>query len=530
MRRTIVALLGALLIASGLTASAGVSDDVHDWSISSLDDLAEDRSEWWPDTAVLRTSREMALDWLEDNQAPDGTWGDDFGVTGIAAFALLNGGRDASHPAVARAISLILSEANEDGSFSEGTYVHYYTSAAVMALSAGGRAEDETIVADGVAMLVREQCDGDEEGFEEWWRGGIGYGGDGRPDMSNTQFALMALAAATGAYPSVTVPAGTWTDALIFLNRCQNLPEINDLDWADEASSPSFNDGGFVYFPGRSNAGDVDSYGSMTAAGLWCLVTAGEDIDSAAAAAALDWLGANFEADGNPNFGDTAYFYYTWAIARALRTAGAPALSSRDGTVVHWAKDLATALIARQGADGRWANTGSDMYWEGNPVVSTAFSALALEAMMPAEDAGLRLRTPDGGTMTIIDSQGRRDAESPHWSQETDGTVVLSEASDGPFRVAVEGAISVEVATEFGGTVRMWKRIELATDGGQLTVDVAPLLGPADLVISDVGELPEESVDGDASPGATVAMVLAAVVILAVVSSIASRSSERRRR
>jgi squalene-hopene/tetraprenyl-beta-curcumene cyclase len=530
MRRVLAALLCAMIVASSLLGTTGGASTGDAWGIHPIEGLPTERSDWWPDTTDLMTARESALTWFEDNQYPDGTWDADYGVNGLATFALLVGGRDAQHPAVAAALENLLAEAREDGSFSEGTYVHYYTSVAVMALSAAGRAEDGAIVSDAVDMLVRDQCDGDEEGFEEWWRGGIGYGGDGRPDMSNTQFALMALAAAEEAYPSIEVPRSTWAGAITFCYRSQNLPDVNDLDWVDDDSHQSFADGGFIYYPGRSNAGGYTSYGSMTAAGLWSYLAAGEDTDSAAAGAALNWLGTRFSVTENPGFDDAAYYYYAWALARALRTAGAPALRSYEGTVIHWAKDLATELITRQQADGRWTNTGSSSYWEDNPIVATTFAVLAIEAMMPAEGAGLHIRAGDDAQVRITDAQGRRDAEIPQWSQETDGTIVLGDSSSGPFSIEVEGSDSVELASSVGNTIRVWREVGLSTDGSRLTLDVAPLLGPASLVVGTVATLPQANPDPGTTPGPGVFLALAAVVTLAAVSAIVTRARVDQRR
>ncbi len=526
MRRLLAALICVLLMMSGLATTGSGSDDDRTWKVCPVDQLPRERSEWWPDSAPLVEAREAALDWLGDRQALDGSWAEDFGVTALVAFAFLNGGTAPDHPVVAAALGHVLAQAQEDGAFSGGTYVHYYTSTAVMALSAAGRTADEAIVKDAVDMLVRDQCDGDEEGFEEWWRGGIGYGGDGRPDMSNTQFALMALAAAEAAYPSIRVPRATWEGALVFLHRTQNLPEVNDLDWDDDPAAPSFGDGGFAYFPGRSNAGGTTSYGSMTAAGLWSLLASGMALSSTSASSALTWLGAHFSASENPGFGGVAYYYYAWTLARALRAAGAPAMVSGDGEVVHWARELASELVARQGPDGRWVNTESDAYWEGIPEVATTFALLAIEAMLPAEGAGLRFRAPDGGSVTITDGLGRTDAEIPEWFQAGDGTVGVSEASDGPYTVTVKGADSVEVAPEVGGTVRLWREVGLARDGGSFLADLAPLLGPASLVIGEPQALPEDG-DGKDSPVPGILGVAALALAVTLIAILPRRRPRR---
>ena len=527
MRRYIVALACAMLLAGGLQSATASAVEDGRWTPSSIDTLPDNRNQWWPDTAELTGAREAAMGYLDTQQAPDGSWSEDYGVTALVAFAMLNGGRDTEHPVVAKAMVMVLAEAKEDGAFSEGTYVHYYTSVAVMALSAGGQAEDEALVHAGVDMLIREQCDGDEEDFEEWWRGGIGYGGDGRPDMSNTQFALMALASAEEAYPSIDVPAQTWQQALTFLHRCQNLPDVNDLDWDNDPADPNFGDGGFIYFPGRSNAGGLISYGSMTAAGLWSLQAAGETTEDPAAGAALTWLGENFDVTENPGFSDSAYYYYAWALARALRTSGAPALVSPDGDLLAWAVELADEMMARQSMDGAWRNMDSSAYWEGDPVVATCFALLGVEALMPAEDASLRISAPDGGKVRVTDPMGRKDAEIPGWAKDGDGSILLGDASSGPFSVEVEGSESVEISSEKDGKVRVIREIGLAREGGKMTVDVAPLLGPASLVITGIAPLPP-SASASATPGAGVMMALVTVIVLAALAAVVVRRGLRR--
>ena len=57
---------------------------------------------------------------------------------------------------------------------------------------------------------------------EYWAYGGIGYGGDLSPDLSNTQFAMEAMK--RGGVPS---DDESFRKAMSFLQRCQNDPEIN---------------------------------------------------------------------------------------------------------------------------------------------------------------------------------------------------------------------------------------------------------------------------------------------------------------
>jgi hypothetical protein len=156
-----------------------------------------------------------------------------------------------------------------------------------------------------------------------------------------------------------------------FVERCQNA------------------DGGFFFSPAvpdankAGRAGDgYASYGSMTADGVRALLRLGGNEERVARGAA--WLERNFEADRNPGefVGGaeirraSAYFYWTWSAAHALRAIGKPELETAKGKVV-WARALARALLARQRGDGSWKNDATEMR-EDDPVVATSFAMAAL--------------------------------------------------------------------------------------------------------------------------------------------------------
>ena len=70
----------------------------------------------------------------------------------------------------------------------------------------------------------------EEEGYESdhAYYGGIGYGGDERPDLSNIYMALEGLRA------TATDPEDpAWDKALAFVSRSQNRSESNDQAWAN---------------------------------------------------------------------------------------------------------------------------------------------------------------------------------------------------------------------------------------------------------------------------------------------------------
>jgi hypothetical protein len=79
------------------------------------------------------------------------------------------------------------------------------------------------------------------------------------------------------------------------------------------------------------------------------------------------------------------------------------------------------------------------------------------------------------------------------------------------------------------GRVRVVREVGLARGGGTMTVDVAPLLGPASLVIANVAALPAGAA-ASATPGAGVMMAVVAVVVLAMVAAVAVRRGSGRER
>jgi hypothetical protein len=183
-------------------------------------------------------------------------------------------------------------------------------------------------------------------------------------NLSATLFAVGALALA-GTPPDDPAMVA----ARAFVGRCQRAA-----------------DGGFFFSPAipdgnkaGADAGGFRSYGSMTADGLRASLRLAAPRNVAAAAA---WLDAHFDAGRNP--GDfppvnevrrgSSYYYWTWSAAHALRDLGKPTVHAGR---TRWAEALAEALLARQRADGSWANPMSEMR-EDDPLVATAFATAAL--------------------------------------------------------------------------------------------------------------------------------------------------------
>jgi squalene-hopene/tetraprenyl-beta-curcumene cyclase len=325
---------------------------------------------------AVRSRAQRAVDeglrYLRNHQAENGSWSRSVGITALAlrAFVESHRGYDESDGAfITRPVQFILSHVNEDGSISESNQnENYNTAVAMVALEVLNNPAHESVLANAQKFLLGLQID-EAEGYEPEHRyyGGIGYGGDERPDLSNQYMAMEALrAVATDQNDPV------WERALIFINRSQNRSESNDQEWAG-------NDGGFTYMPGYSPHGDTGSYGGMTHAGLISLLFAGVDKADPRIQAAYDWIRANYTLADNPGAADgQGLFYYYVTFATSMAAFGETEITDTDGNVHNWRNDLATVLVELQGEDGSWVNTRSSRWWEDNRDLVTARAVIAL--------------------------------------------------------------------------------------------------------------------------------------------------------
>jgi squalene-hopene/tetraprenyl-beta-curcumene cyclase len=343
---------------------------------------------------------------LLESGTEDGLWGafgrQDAGITAMVAGALLcvPPPRDPALEArIDAALAYLLGLQKPDGSIHAGTLDNYVTSSALVALVRRGRPEDLAAVARARDFLKRLQAD-EGEGYTraDVYYGGIGYGDDERPDMSNLQLALEALNAA-GLAPEDEA----FQKALVFLQRSQNRSESNDTELTvGGAPVRSGEDGGGTYAPADSKAGFIllpdgsklpRSYGSMTYALLRGYLFAGLTREDPRVQAAYEWLCQNYTLDLNPGFPASddptapyqGLFYYLTSMAKALDLLGEERLVDGSGASHAWRQELSGRLIAMQQPDGSWTNQNSPRWWEGNPVLATAYAMLALDATLPAE-------------------------------------------------------------------------------------------------------------------------------------------------
>lgn len=337
-------------------------------------------------------------------QRIDGGWGfdgrRDAGITAmaVAALAAVPEPRPAEvQAALLTGLEWLVTLQKDDGSIHEGQIANYVTSAAVLALSRSGREADKERIRRAAEFLKQLQAD-EGEGYtsDHRYYGGVGYGNDERPDLSNLQMALEALheAGVAGSDPA-------FQKALTFLQRCQNHSETNDLTLVSEGKTyASGNDGGAGYAPGESKAGFVEladgqriprSYGSMSYALLKGYLFAGLAKDDPRVQALWSWLRENYTLDVNPGFPASddptasyqGLFYYFYTMAKALDLYGEETLVDGAGASHAWRQELAGRLVAMQRQDGSWINENSSKWFEGNPVLATSYAMLALGTALP---------------------------------------------------------------------------------------------------------------------------------------------------
>ncbi len=224
--------------------------------------------------------------------------------------------------------------------------------------------------ASGHGHRRQQECDGGE-GYspKDWFYGGIGYGGDERPDLSNTFIALDALTTT-----DLPEHSKSWDKALRFLERCQNY-STNDQSWAG-------NDGGFIYYPGKSQAGGTKSYGSMTYSGLLSYTYCGLEKDDPRVQAAVNWIREHYTVEENPSMGKRGRYYYYFVMAKSLSAYGERVIVDSRGVSHYWADELTDKLIHLQHQEGYWVNEDST-WMEDNKALVTAYALIALEHCYP---------------------------------------------------------------------------------------------------------------------------------------------------
>ena len=203
---------------------------------------------------------------LTKGRSSDGSYSNRAGaaVTALAVTAMLENGRSPDDPRIAPSLKYLEGFVRDTGAIqsNDSRIPNYETCVGIVCFAAANKdgRYDKTIA--GAEKFVKGLQVDDGEGKKESDvdYGGVGYGGKGRPDLSNTAFFLDALQSAGDGADDEAVKR-----AMIFISRCQNLEsEQNTTKFA--AKNP---DGGFFYTPAAGGASPAGESGEGALPQLW---------------------------------------------------------------------------------------------------------------------------------------------------------------------------------------------------------------------------------------------------------------------
>lgn len=343
---------------------------------------------------------------LRTTQAADGSWSPKPGpaVTALSLTAMLEQGDiKPDDPAVQKGLAYVLSMKHDDGGIHAGMLENYNTA---ICLSMLPHFNDRPDVAKAIkqaqdylrGLQWHDQKDPQGNAIDEKhpFYGGAGYGGEGRPDMSNTQMMLQGLHDS-----GVDCNDPAFQRAVVFITRCQGTAANKEF------GNKIVPDGGFIYATSKTKdkIGDPESkpglvemedgtsrlatYGSMTYAGFKGYLYAKLDRNDPRVQDAYKWIRNNYRLDANPGLKKIVgtpqderlqgYYYYLLTFSRALKAWGEKTVTTPDGKAHDWANDLVDKLVSLQKPDGSWTND-ADRWMEGDPNLVTAYAVLALES------------------------------------------------------------------------------------------------------------------------------------------------------
>jgi squalene-hopene/tetraprenyl-beta-curcumene cyclase len=365
------------------------------------------------DPALQKKAQEAisrGLDWLASKQSEKGGWSNENvpALTALPLSAFARSGHARKAEVVKKAVDFIVPFQVDSGLFEGAIYKvnptekggglpNYNTAIAIMALADVGDPKLAPVILKGRKFLAASQYKGEQA---QLFHGGMGYDPPAqRPyaDLSNSYLAYEAMWR-TARFEEQREGGQKvdldWQAALKFVQRCHNDPSINDQSWACDAPSEK---GGFAYQPdkfrqehGAYSTNPVVRFRSMpgmTYAGLLSYIYAGVDRSDPRVKATVNWIAGNWNLEignrnpdlaGKPEQKDGLYYMYN-VMAKGLGAYGQDVLTLADGRKINWRNELVSRLMSLQKPDGSWVNEDS-RYWEGDPVLVTAYTVLALES------------------------------------------------------------------------------------------------------------------------------------------------------
>lgn len=313
------------------------------------------------------------------------------GLTALAVTAAMRNGQSPNDAMVKRGLAALESFVKPDGGiYGNGRLRNYETCVAMLAFAeANNTGQYNEILAKAKAFVTGVQYGQANRDPSDPWYGGASYGGEGRPDLSNTGYLIEALRALETPASDPAIQA-----ALAFVSRTQNLDaKYNDTPFADK-----IDDGGFYYEiplekidPSTSEEryspnGGLRSYGSMTYTGLKSMIYAGLTSEDPRVKAATEWIRMNYDLANNPGMGTAGLYYYYHTFAAALKATGGETIQNAAGESRNWRADLVTQLANQQNDDGSWSNDNR-RWFENDKNLATSFALMALSYASPMPES-----------------------------------------------------------------------------------------------------------------------------------------------
>ncbi|MGN0843849.1 MAG: hypothetical protein ACI4QT_01360 [Kiritimatiellia bacterium] len=355
-------------------------------------------------TASAQASIAKAAAYLAQHQKSKGNFSNPRfpGLSGLALWALIGANDKQYEPVIEKGVDYLLSTVQKDGGIycpvpgREGGGLSTYNTAVCLTALSFVKGRDLTrVILDARTFLAGSQLSGDDS-----FSGGFGYdkaSPNRYADLMNTHFVMEAMRR-TEKYedkrPVSEKKADLdWDAALAFVERLQN-----DEDAGDSA-------GGLSYSPADAKAGTetvqtkadgqtendgtaleqgkekviMRSYGSITYAGLLALVYCKLDRTDSRVRSALDWASKHWTLEENPGVGDQGLYFFYDVIGRSLSVSGIECIErSANEPSIDWRAELVKKLVSLQRENGSYQNSNS-RFWENDPILSTAYSAIALE-------------------------------------------------------------------------------------------------------------------------------------------------------
>ncbi len=339
----------------------------------------------------LQESVKKGLKFLKSKQEDDGSWQHYPAITALALSSYLRSGFEFSSQDafIRQGFNYLISVKQKDGGVYIDQNANYNSAIVLMAFQDSKDLEYKQVIDSLEQFLLGIQFS-ETNGYtaDSIYYGGVGYSFKERPDLSNVQWSLEALYQVTAKDIEDTRNEDVkkkldqrkqYIDrALVFLSRCQNLKVVNDQPYSGD-------DGGFMYGAGISKAGNQQSYGSMTYAGLKSLIHARVSRNDPRVQAAFQWITENYTLDENPGMGAQGWYYYLHTLAKSLSAYGEETITDSRGRKHAWKEEAAAKLIGLQHSDGSWINDKHSRWMEDNAVLVTCYTILAIEEILKNE-------------------------------------------------------------------------------------------------------------------------------------------------